>query len=270
MKQTLSLVIIGAVAGDIIGSVYERRNVKTTDFPLFTPHSRFTDDTVLTMAVADSILNGIGFGKTICEYGRKYTNRGYGGRFRDWLQTEDPKPYYSYGNGSAMRVSAIGCAYNSLEEVMQVAKQSAEVTHNHPEGIKGAQATAAVIFLARTGASKQEIRTYITSQFNYTLDFTIENIRPTYKFDVSCQGSVPQAIVAFLDSTDYENAIRLAISIGGDSDTIACITGGIAAAYYKTVPQEIVDFAYSKLPNGFKTLLVNFHDKYSSEVIPKA
>lgn len=256
MIKHATLPILGAIAGDVIGSVYECSNVKTTNFPLFTPQSRFTDDTVLTMAVADAILNKRDFSETIWQYGRKYTNRGYGGRFREWLQTERPKPYYSFGNGSAMRVSAVGVAYHTLQEVLQVAKQSAEVTHSHPEGIKGAQTTAAAIYLARTGATKQEIRDYITTQFSYNLDFTIDSIRPYYRFDVSCQGSVPQAMVAFLDSTDYENAIRLAISIGGDSDTIACITGGIAAAFYKHVPNEIMDIAIAKLPEDFKALLL--------------
>lgn len=258
MMRNPSLPILGAIAGDVIGSVYERHNVKTIYFPLFTPQSRFTDDTVLTMAVTDALVNKKDFGKTIWQYGRKYTNRGYGRRFREWLQTEDLKPYYSFGNGSAMRVSAVGVAYDTLPEVLQVAKQSAEVTHNHPEGIKGAQATAAAIYLARTGATKQEIRDYITTQFDYNLNFTIDGIRPHYSFDVSCQGSVPQAIVAFLDSTDFENAIRLAISIGGDSDTVACIAGGIAAAYYRHMPAEIVSSVGARLPDEFRELLQRF------------
>jgi len=254
--------IIGAVIGDVIGSVFEWNNIKTTDFDLFNPKCDFTDDTVLTIAVADCILNKKDFAKTIWEYGRKYRGRGYGGSFRNWLQEDNLKPYGSFGNGSAMRASAVGFAFNDIETVMEVAKQSAEVTHNHPEGIKGAQATATAIFLARQGKSQQEIKNYITKTFDYNLDFTLDEIRPTYKFDVTCQGSVPQAILAFLESTDFENAIRLAISIGGDSDTIACITGGIASAYYKQIPTEIMDFVVDKLPNEYIEIMNKFDEQY--------
>ncbi len=260
--QNKSKTIIGAIAGDVIGSVYEWNNVKTTDFPLYTKNSSYSDDTVLTVAVADCILNKKEFSKTILEYGRKYPNRGYGGSFKKWLVLDDPQPYNSFGNGSAMRVSAVGFAYNTLEEVLQIAEQSAAVTHNHPEGIKGAQAVASAIFMARVGNSKQEIKDYITSTFHYQLDFTIDNIRPSYTFDVTCQGSVPQAIVAFLDSTDYENAIRLGISIGGDSDTIACIAGGIAMAFYKEMPTEIYDYASKKLPDEFIEILNRFDEEF--------
>lgn len=254
--------IIGAVIGDVIGSVFEWNNIKKTDFNLFDPKCDFTDDTVLTIAVADCILNKKDFAKTIWEYGRKYRGRGYGGSFRNWLQEDDLKSYGSFGNGSAMRASAVGFAYNDIETVMEVAKQSAEVTHNHPEGIKGAQATATSIFLSRQGKSKQEIKDYITQTFDYNLDFTLDEIRPTYKFDVTCQGSVPQAIVAFLESSDFENAIRLAISIGGDSDTIACITGGIASAFYKQIPTEIMDFVVDKLPNEYIEIMNKFDEQY--------
>ena len=254
--------IIGAVIGDVIGSVFEWNNIKKTDFDLFNPKCDFTDDTVLTIAVADCILNKKDFAKTIWEYGRKYRGRGYGGSFRNWLQEDDLKPYGSFGNGSAMRASAVGFAYNDIETVMEVAKQSAEVTHNHPEGIKGAQATATSIFLSRQGKSKQEIKDYITQTFDYNLDFTLDEIRPTYKFDVTCQGSVPQAIVAFLESSDFENAIRLAISIGGDSDTIACITGGIASAFYKHIPTEIMNFVVDKLPNEYIEIMNKFDEQY--------
>ena len=254
--------IIGAIVGDVIGSAYEWDNVKTTKFPLFTANSDFTDDTVLTIAVADSILNKKDLKKTIWEYGRKYPYRGYGGNFSEWLKSENPKPYFSYGNGSAMRVSPVGFAYNNLEQVLNVAKQTAEVTHNHPEGIKGAQATAASIFLART-EKKEDIKQYIMNTFNYDLDFTLNQIRSTYRFDVTCQGSVPQAIVAFLESSDFENAIRLAISIGGDSDTIACITGGIATAYYKEIPSKILDFVYRRLPDKFNEVLNKFEKEFN-------
>ncbi len=254
--------IIGAVIGDVIGSVFEWNNIKKTDFDLFNPKCDFTDDTVLTIAVADCILNKKDFAKTIWEYGRKYRGRGYGGSFRNWLQEDDLKPYGSFGNGSAMRASAVGFAYNDIETIMEVAKQSAEVTHNHPEGIKGAQATATSIFLSRQGKSKQEIKDYITQTFDYNLDFTLDEIRPTYKFNVTCQGSVPQAIVAFLESSDFENAIRLAISIGGDSDTIACITGGIASAFYKHIPTEIMNFVVDKLPNEYIEIMNKFDEQY--------
>lgn len=252
--------IIGAVIGDVIGSVFEWHNIKTTDFDLFNPRCSYTDDTVLTIAVADCIVNKKDFAVTIREYGRKYPGAGYGGRFRLWLCDDQLQPYGSFGNGSAMRVSAVGFAFNDIQTVMDVAKQSAEVTHNHPEGIKGAQATAVAIFLARQGKSKQEIKGYIAQTFGYNLDFSLDEIRPTYKFDVTCQGSVPQAIVAFLESSDFESAIRLAISIGGDSDTIACITAGIAAAYYKEIPTEIVDFVMRKLPDEFIVILNQFDE----------
>lgn len=264
-KNSNSNTIIGAVIGDVIGSVFEWNNIKTTDFDLFNPKCDFTDDTVLTIAVADSILNKKDFAKTIWEYGRKYRGRGYGGSFRNWLQQDNLKPYGSFGNGSAMRASAVGFAFNGIQKVLEVAKQTAEVTHNHPEGIKGAQATAAAIFLARQGKSKEEIKDYIISTFNYDLGFTLDEIRPTYKFDVTCQGSVPQAIVAFLESSDYENAIRLAISIGGDSDTIACITGGIASAYFKEIPKEIIDFVVDKLPSEYIEIMNKFDEKYNEK-----
>lgn len=255
--------IIGAVIGDVIGSVFEWNNIKTTQFDLFNPKCDFTDDTVLTIAVADCILNQKDFSKTIWEYARKYPGRGYGGSFRNWLQNDNLKPYGSFGNGSAMRASAVGFAFDDIETVLNVAKQSAEVTHNHPEGIKGAQATAAALFLARQGKSKHEIKTYIASRFHYDLGFTLDQIRPTYQFDVTCQGSVPQAIVAFLESSDFENAIRLSISIGGDSDTIACITGGIASAFYKEIPKEILNFVVDNLPSEFIEIMNKFDEHYA-------
>ena len=254
--------LLGAIAGDIIGSIYEVRNVRSTDFPLFMDGSDFTDDTVLTVAVADAILNERDFGQTIWKYGRKHRNRGYGGMFIRWLQERNPKPYGSYGNGSAMRVSPVGCACNTMEEVLELAKRSAEVTHNHPEGIKGAQATAAAVFLAKINTTKKDIREYIALRFGYNLDFTLDNIRPHYEFNATCQGSVPEAIVAFLESEDYEDAVRLAISIGGDSDTIACIAGGIAAAYYKHIPDEILDPVLDRLPADFIDIVDRFDAKH--------
>ena len=259
----ISKTIIGAIAGDIIGSVYEAKNIKAYRFPLFTSYSTFTDDSIMTMAVADAVLNKKDFTKTIWTYGRKYPNRGYGGMFRTWLKSDNPQPYDSFGNGSAMRVSPVGFAFDTLSEVLEVAKQSAEVTHNHPEGIKGAQAVAAAVFLARTGKSKADIQAYIETAFKYDLRFTLDDIRPSYRFNVTCQGSVPQAIRAFLESTDFEDAVRLAISIGGDSDTIACIAGGIAAAFYKDIPTAIIEGVVAKLPPEFLDLLEQFDAKYA-------
>ncbi len=255
--------IIGAIAGDIIGAPYEWSRIKTTEFPLFSAESDFTDDTVLTIAVADSILDGKDFTATMRDYGRRYPNRGYGGFFRRWLHSDSPQPYGSFGNGSAMRVSPTGFAASTLEEALELAKRSAEVTHNHPEGIKGAQATAAAIYLARTGHTKAQIRDYVTRAFGYDLGFTLDEIRPTYRFNETCQQTVPQAIVAFLESRDYESAIRLAVSLGGDSDTLACITGGIAAAYYKQMPEAIVQNTLSLLPEEFREVIRRFDEKYA-------
>ena len=256
MKQT----ILGAIAGDVIGSVYEFNNTRTTDFPLFKRETTFTDDTVMTIAIADAILHNKDFAQTILDYGKRYPNRGYGTSFFKWLAHDTPAPpYNSWGNGSAMRVSAVGFAYNDLDTVLKKAEKTAVVTHNHPEGIKGAQATAAAIFLARTGKNKAEIKAYIEQKFGYDLDFTLDEIRPTFPFDESCQGTVPQSIVAFLESIDYDSAIRLAISLGGDSDTIACITGGIAIAFYKEMSQVIVDkIRREYLPPAFVTIIDQF------------
>jgi ADP-ribosylglycohydrolase len=227
--------MIGAIAGDIIGSVYEARPIKTKDFPLFHPRCRFTDDSVLTIAVAKAILTDRSYLKTVWEIGRKYPHAGYGGSFIGWLRSSDPKPYNSWGNGSAMRVSPVGLAFDTVDAVLQEARRTAEISHNHPEGIKGAQATALAVFLARTTRDKAKIRREVGDRFGYDLNRTVDEIRPSYGFDVSCKGTVPEALIAFLDSTSYEDAVRNAISLGGDSDTLACITGGIAEAYYGPV-----------------------------------
>jgi len=231
--------MIGAIAGDIIGSVYEGNPIKTKEFPLFHPQCRFTDDTVLTIAVADAILTCHSYQHSILEIGRNYPYAGYGGAFIHWLSSDNPEPYNSWGNGSAMRVSPVGFAFKTEDDVLREAKKTAEISHNHPEGIKGAQATALAVFLARIGHGKEEIRSHISHRFGYNLDRTVDHIRPAYSFDVSCQGTVPEAIIAFLDSESYEDAIRNAISLGGDSDTLACITGGIAEAFYRGVPDHI-------------------------------
>ncbi len=232
--------MFGAIAGDIIGSVYEWQNVKSTDFEMFASGSTFTDDTVLTVAVAECILKGEDYATTFKTYGRRFPRAGYGKSFYKWLFSDSFSPYCSFGNGAAMRVSPVGFASDTLETVLKEAKRSAEVTHNHPEGIKGAQVTAAAVFMARQGTSKKEIKQYLAEFSGYDLEQTLDEIRPHYSFDVTCQGSVPQAVRAFLESTDYEDAIRKAISLGGDSDTIACITGGIAQAYYKKIPLFIL------------------------------
>jgi ADP-ribosylglycohydrolase len=207
--------------------------------PLFSPLCSFTDDTVLTVAIAEAILSGRPYLETIREIGRRYPNAGYGGLFHRSLHSEDSRPYNSWGNGSAMRVSPIGFAFQDEATVLEEAARTAEITHNHPQGIKGAQATALAVFLARTGRTKEEIRRTIQAQFGYALERTVDDIRPMYSFDESCERTAPEAIVAFLDSSSYEDAIRNAISLGGDSDTLACITGGIAEAFYGHVPSEI-------------------------------
>ncbi|OLP20154.1 hypothetical protein BST81_01590 [Leptolyngbya sp. 'hensonii'] len=255
--------MLGAIAGDIIGSVYEADNIKTKDFPLWSEDSQFTDDTVMTVAIAQAILTGSPYVDNLKAYYHNYPEVGYGGSFRSWAKSESRDPYNSWGNGSAMRVSPVGFAFNTLEEVLQEARRSAAVTHNHPEGIKGAQATAAAIFLARTGSDKAEIKTYVESQFGYDLTQTLDQIRPTYRFDVSCQGSVPPAIVAFLESTDVEDAIRNAISLGGDSDTIACIAGGMAQAFYGGVPDSMIQLLLHKLDIPLWNVVEQFADRYS-------
>lgn len=254
--------MLGAIAGDIIGSVFEFDNIKRMDFDLFSAWSHFTDDTVLTVAVADSILHDRDFTQTIREYGLKYPDAGYGSMFQQWLESDSSAPYHSFGNGSAMRVSPVGFAYDTLEMVMEQARRSAEVTHDHPEGIKGAQATALAIFWARTGRDKSYIKEQIENLFGYDLSPTLDEIRPGYGFDETCPGSVPQAITAFLESNDYEDAIRKAISIGGDSDTIACIAGGIAQAYYKYIPEYIITEVRARLYPDLLAIIDEFTAKY--------
>lgn len=258
--------MIGAIAGDVIGSRFEFNNVKSTAFDLFTPDATFTDDTVLTVAVADWILGDDDSPAALVgklkEYTRRHPNRGYGGTYRRWAFSDDDAPYNSWGNGSAMRASPVGFAFDDMDTVLAVARTTAAVTHDHREGIKGAQATAASIFLARTGASKAEIAAFVERTFGYKLDRCIDAIRPTYRFDVSCQGSVPEAIIAFLESRDFEHAIRLAVSLGGDSDTIACVTGGIAQAFYKGVPGDIRAGTMARLAPDLATVTLAFCDEH--------
>lgn len=254
--------MIGAITGDVIGSVYEWNNIHTTEFTLFDDKCHFTDDTVLSVALADAILTDRNYTQVLREYASRYPDAGYGGRFKSWVNNTDDSAYNSWGNGSAMRTSPVAYAYNSLDEVLLKAKEFAEVTHNHPEGIKGAQATAAAIFLARLGNSKQEIKAYIADEFGYNLERTLDEIRPTYKFNESCQQTVPEAIIAFLESDNFEHAIRLAISLGGDSDTLACITGSIAEAFYK-VPDDIADKTFSHLDESLLKVTNEFISKYN-------
>jgi ADP-ribosylglycohydrolase len=254
--------MLGAIAGDIIGSIYEFDPIKTKQFPLFSPGCTFTDDTVLTVAVAEAILADRPYLEAIQQIGRRYPNAGYGGFFIRWLHSDNPQPYNSWGNGSAMRVSPIGFAFEDEETVLKEAARTAEISHNHAEGVKGAQATALAIFLARNGASKAEIKERIQAQFSYDLDRTVDDIRPSYSFDVSCQGTTPEAIIAFLGSTSYEDAIRNAVSLGGDSDTLACITGGIAEAYYGELPSEICAKVNACLPPDLREITDRFVKRY--------
>lgn len=254
--------MLGSIAGDIIGSVHEGAGTKTKEFPLFVPRSRFTDDTVLSVAVAEWLLTGKDLVDLFHRYTHAYPRRGYGGAFRRWAAQRERDPYGSYGNGSAMRVSPVGFAFESIAETVEWAGRSAAVTHDHPEGIRGAQATAAAVFLARRGKDREEIRREIRSRFGYDLSGTLDEIRPTYRFDVTCQGTVPQALVAFLDSTDFEDAIRNAISLGGDADTLACITGGIAEAYYGGVPEGIAVKAMSLLDDPLRDTVAAFRRAY--------
>lgn len=275
--------MLGAIFGDIVGSVYEFDNIKTTHFELIIRRSTYTDDSILTIAVANWLMVGVlseqHLVQTLKQYVRNYPSPegGYGARFNTWANSLDTAPYNSWGNGSAMRVAAVGWFFDSLEETERVAELTASVTHNHPEGIKGAKAVAAAIFMARNLATKEEIKNYIEQAFSYDLSRSCDEIRPHYSFDESCQGTVPEAFIAFLESVDFESAIRLAISLGGDSDTLACITGGIAEAYYGmrfNVPESLhsqydcIDFrkiALGKLPTALSDVVTEFYDRITKK-----
>ena len=254
--------MLGAFIGDIAGSAYEFHNTNDYNCNLFPAGSNYTDDSVMTMAVASWLLKDPEHTHKVLEeemvrFANEYPcpKGGYGGGFRRWLfHTADRKPYNSWGNGSAMRVSAAGWFFDTLEETERVAGISASITHNHPEGIKGAQATAAAIFLARTGRSKEEIKDYIESRFGYDLHKTYADWYGRYEWDESCQGTVPQALICFLESVDYEDAIRKAVALGGDSDTLACITGGIAEAYHGSIPGWMAGEAFKRMPEDFQAL----------------
>ena len=258
----------GAIIGDMIGAPYEfDMSAKTKDFPLFIDRSNFTDDSVMTIAVAEALMNSAGQSddkvrtELICsmrKWGHRYPGAGYGGRFIRWLHTDNPKPYGSYGNGSAMRVSSVGWLYDDIETTRRFARLTAAVTHNHPEGIKGAEATASAVFLARTGHNKKEIRNYITHEFAYDLSRTCDEIRPAYHFNESCQKTVPEAITAFMEGTDFEDVIRTAVSLGGDCDTLTCIAGSIAEAFY-IIPDEMLRECRSRLTADMLDVTERFH-----------
>jgi len=254
--------MLGAIIGDIVGSIYEFQNTKSTDFDLITPWSNFTDDSVMTLAVAKWLVEDEAH--TIhyliyCmqELGNRYPNAGYGGRFSAWLREDEPQPYNSWGNGAGMRVSPVGLYAKTLDEALALAALTASVSHNHPEGVKGAQAIATSVFLCKEGKSKQEIKEYVEKTFDYNLNRRIEDIRPTYDFDVSCQGSVPEAIIAFIEGNSFEEVIRLAISLGGDSDTIGAMAGAIAACRY-SIPDNIAERCYRLLTEDLRIIMDQF------------
>ena len=262
----------GAILGDMIGSPYEfDRGDKTKEFPLFSRETEFTDDSVMTIAVAEALMDSIGKSddeirtqlvRSMQKWGELYPNAGYGGMFYQWLHTRNPKPYGSFGNGSAMRVSSAGWLFDTLDETRHMARLTAEVTHNHPEGIKGAEATASAIFFARNGKTKEEIRDYIISEFHYDLSRTCDEIRPGYYHVETCQQTVPEAITAFLEGTDFEDVIRSAVSLGGDCDTLTCIAGGMAEAFYG-VPEDLKEECRKRLPAEMKKVLDRFTEMRS-------
>lgn len=254
--------MLGALVGDIVGSVFERAPHKSKKFDLISAGSRFTDDTVLTVAAADAILHGYGYMEVFKYWGRCYPHAGYGERFFRWCLSDERERGESFGNGSAMRVSPVGWAYDTLDDVLAEAKKSAEPSHNHPEGIKGASAVAAAVFLARTGKSKDEIKDYIEKEFGYDLSRTIGKIRKSYKFDATCQGSVPEALVAFLESDSFEDAVRNAVSLGGDSDTQACIAGAVAEAFYGPIDDKWAALLSILLPQEALKVVDEFNKKY--------
>ncbi len=254
--------MLGAIAGDMIGAPYEGHPTTRRDFPLFTAFSRFTDDTVLTVATADCLLHGGGYAEAYRRFARAHPHRGYGQRFRRWAFGEDRGPYYSMGNGSAMRVSPVGFACDSVEEVLEEAKRSAEVTHNHPEGVKGAQAVALAVFLARRGADKETIRQEIAGRFAYPLNRSLAKARENCGPAWSCPGSVPEAILCFLEAESLEEAIRNAVFLGGDADTQACIAGAIAEAFFGGIPAEIESEVQQRLPEDFLTIIDAFYRRF--------
>lgn len=268
--------MLGAIIGDIVGSRFEfDRGNKSRDFRLFTSESDFTDDTVMTIAVADALLNSgkdadektvkANLIKSMKKWGKKYPHAGYGARFINWVLTDDPKPYGSYGNGSGMRVSAAGWLYDTIERTREVARWTAEVTHNHSEGIKGAESTAAMIFMARNGATKEEIRKYIEDEFEYDLSRTLDEIRPGYTHVEDCMHTMPEAFTCFLEADSYETALRNVMYIGGDTDTLCAIAGAIAEAYW-VIPSDIVKEATEYIPKQFMDIYIRFAAEIISSI----
>lgn len=254
--------MIGAIAGDVIGSVHEYTRTKTKDFPLIDPKCFFTDDTVLTVALADALLHELDYTVMLKRYYRRYPDAGYGVAFHGWAMSDSSAPYCSYGNGAAMRVSPAAWAAEGLDEALTLAERSAAVTHNHPEGIRGAQAAAAAIFLARSGHDKDDIRRFVEATFGYDLQRTLAEIRPEYEFNETCQETVPEAITAFLEADDFEDAIRNAISLGGDADTLACITGSIAEPFFGGVPGEIRESVLLRLDEALLEIVTAFEERF--------
>lgn len=262
--------MLGAIIGDIVGSRFEFGKVrnKSEDFEFFHEKCKFTDDTIMTVATADAILNNKNFDETYREWGKKYLQVSYGSNFRSWIMNENMKPYGSYGNGSAMRVSPVGWLSNTLDDVFNFAEKSIEVTHNHEEGIKGGCSVACCIYLARNGVSKKIIKELIEYLFEYNLSEKLDDIRPNYKFDVSCQGSVPQSIICFLEGNNYEDVVRKAISLGGDTDTMGAIAGSIAEAYYG-IPENIKNSAMKYLDSDIISVVNKFYYELSRKLYNK-
>jgi ADP-ribosylglycohydrolase len=254
--------MLGAIVGDIVGSIYEFNNHRSKDFPLWGPRCSFTDDSVLTVALADTILSGGDYADAMRRYGALYPDESYGLKFRKWLGDPSLGPYHSFGNGAAMRISPAGWAHATLEETLTRARAFTAVTHDHPEGIKGAEATAGAIWMARHRATRAEIRAWVEKHAGYDFSRTCDEIRPAYEFNETCQDTVPEAFTAFFESTDFEDAIRLAVSLGGDSDTLACITGGVAEAFYGGVPKEIEREALSRLDARLRDVTLRFRARF--------
>jgi len=263
--------MLGAIIGDVIGSYYEGNSTKDFNFPLFTEKSRVTDDSVLTTAVAETILTrgtateSEDYSEHLRGWGRRYPRAGYGGNFNRWLRNKEMGPYNSWGNGSAMRVSPVGWAFEEESEILRQAELSALPTHNHREGIKGAQAVALAVFLARKGESRTMIREVISRTFDYNLSRNWKEIQPSYNFEISCQKSVPEALIAFLDSNSFEGAIRNAIALGGDADTQAAIAGAVAEAFYGEIPDKFMDFVIPRIPGDIMRITINFTENYLPE-----
>ena len=251
--------MLGAIAGDVLGSIHEFHPIRTKNFILLNPECIFTDDTVMTAAVADSLMNKIPYVESLQMWGRKYPRAGYGGWFKEWIHSDFPKPYNSFGNGSAMRCSSIGWLFDDENSVLEEAKESAEITHNHPEGVKGAQAVALGVMLGRQGSTKLEIQEKLEDLFDYDLSQTLEQVKFNYSFDVTCQGSVPQAIISFLESEDFEHAIRNAISLGGGAVTKKCIAGALAEGYYMKIPDQIKEFVLTRITPDILDVLHQLH-----------